>query len=76
MEVITYKTFKYTMWDVGGHEKIRDLWPRYYQNTDALMFIVDSADKEGFSDAADEHQVSVHLSLLSGPLKIIFVLLS
>ena len=34
------------MWDVGGQDKIRQLWKHYYQNTQALIYVVDSSDKE------------------------------
>ena len=39
------------MWDVGGQEKLRSLWRHYYENTDGLIFIVDSADKGRFNEA-------------------------
>jgi GTPase SAR1 family protein len=34
------------MWDVGGQEKIRKLWRHYFQGTHALVFVVDSQDKD------------------------------
>ena len=33
------------MWDIGGQKHIRPYWKNYYQNTDALVYMVDSADK-------------------------------
>ncbi|CAL6096008.1 ADP-ribosylation_factor [Hexamita inflata] len=30
------------MWDVGGQEVVRPLWVQFYQNTDAIIFVVDS----------------------------------
>ena len=42
------------MWDVGGQDKIRVLWKHYYQNTDGLIFVVDSNDRERIEDAAEE----------------------
>ena len=38
------KGVTFTVWDVGGQEKIRALWKHYFANTQGLMFIVDSAD--------------------------------
>ena len=29
-----YKGISFTVWDVGGQEKIRRLWEHYYQNTE------------------------------------------
>jgi hypothetical protein len=35
-----------TMWDVGGQDKLRPLWRHYFQNTNGVIFVVDSNDKE------------------------------
>ena len=32
--------------DVGGQDKIRPLWRHYYQNTQGLIFVVDSNDRD------------------------------
>jgi ADP-ribosylation factor protein 1 len=45
---------KFTVWDVGGQDKIRTLWRHYYQNTQALIFVVDSNDKGRVEDARSE----------------------
>jgi ADP-ribosylation factor-like protein 3 len=37
--------FKLTVWDIGGQRSIRQFWGHYYENTDALIYVVDSADK-------------------------------
>jgi len=49
VETVKYKKINFTVWDVGGQDKIRPLWRHYYQNTDAIIFVVDSADKERVS---------------------------
>ena len=43
-----------TVWDVGGQTKIRPLWRYYYNNTDGIIWIVDSADNERISESAEE----------------------
>ncbi|XP_057657231.1 ADP-ribosylation factor-like protein 3 isoform X1 [Diorhabda carinulata] len=37
--------FKLNVWDIGGQRKIRPYWKNYFENTDALIYVVDSADK-------------------------------
>ena len=37
--------FKLNMWDVGGQREIRPYWRNYFDNTDALVYVIDSADK-------------------------------
>ena len=36
---------KLNMWDIGGQREIRPYWRNYYDNTDALIYVVDSADE-------------------------------
>lgn len=43
-----------TVWDVGGQDKIRPLWRHYYQNTQGLIFVVDSNDRDRVDAARDE----------------------
>ena len=54
VETLDYKGLCFTVWDVGGQDKIRVLWKHYYQNTDGLIFVVDSNDKDRIDDAAEE----------------------
>lgn len=43
METVEYKNISFTVWDVGGQDKIRPLWRHYFQNTQgrACEFPVD-----------------------------------
>jgi len=54
VETLEYKGLNFTVWDVGGQDKIRVLWKHYYQNTDGLIFVVDSNDRDRVEDAAEE----------------------
>ncbi len=42
------------MLDIGGQDKIRYLWKHYYQNTDGLIFVIDSNDRDRVDDSAEE----------------------
>ena len=46
VETVTYKNNYLTLWDVGGCDKMRPLMRHYFQNTQALIFVVDSHDRE------------------------------
>ncbi|KAG8446723.1 hypothetical protein GDO86_014255 [Hymenochirus boettgeri] len=48
------RNVSFTVWDVGGQERIRVLWKHYYTNSDGLVFVVDSADWERFPEAREE----------------------
>jgi small GTP-binding protein len=46
VETMEYKKLKMVMWDVGGQNKIMELWKHYYEGTDALIYVIDSSDTE------------------------------
>jgi ADP-ribosylation factor protein 1 len=54
VETVEYKKINFTVWDVGGQDKIRPLWRHYFQNTQGLIFVVDSNDRERVTEACDE----------------------
>ncbi|XP_051874913.1 ADP-ribosylation factor 4-like [Pristis pectinata] len=54
VETVEYNRTNFTVWDVGGQDKIRPLWRHYFQNTQGLIFVVDSNDRERIPEAADE----------------------
>jgi GTPase SAR1 family protein len=39
---------------VGGQDRLRKLWRHYYKDNDALIFVIDSADRERFEEAKQE----------------------
>jgi small GTP-binding protein len=43
-----------SIYDVGGQDRIRKLWHHYYESTDALIFVLDSADEARIGEAASE----------------------
>ncbi|XP_042689103.1 ADP-ribosylation factor 5 [Centrocercus urophasianus] len=56
VETVEYKNICFTVWDVGGQDKIRPLWRHYFQNTQGLIFVVDSNDRERVQESAEELQ--------------------
>jgi len=54
VETVEYKNISFTVWDVGGQDKIRPLWRHYFQNTQGLIFVVDSNDRDRIGEARDE----------------------
>lgn len=58
MEKVQYKNVLFTVWDVGGQEKLRPLWRHYFNNTDGLIYVVDCADRDRINRAASEFKVS------------------
>merc|ERR1711901_15923 len=54
VETVEYKNISFTVWDVGGQDKIRPLWRHYYQNPQGLIFVVDSNDRDRVGEAREE----------------------
>jgi len=54
VETVQYKNTEFTVWDVGGCDKIRPLWRHYFQNTQALVFVFACNDGERGAEAAEE----------------------
>lgn len=44
------------MWDIGGQKAIRPYWKNYYDNTDGMVFVVDSSDEERLKECVEELQ--------------------
>lgn len=41
VETVEYKNISFTVWDVGGQDKIRPLWRHYFQNTQGTLYDLD-----------------------------------
>lgn len=46
--------FSLNVWDIGGQKTIRPYWRNYYENTDCLIYVVDSADEPRLEEASLE----------------------
>ena len=43
-----------SVWDLGGQKVLREYWSNYFDQTDSLIFVVDSADKTRLKEAGIE----------------------
>ncbi|KAL3041691.1 ADP-ribosylation factor-like protein 3 [Trematomus bernacchii] len=46
--------FKLNVWDIGGQRKIRPYWKNYFENTDVLIYVIDSSDRKRFEETGLE----------------------
>ncbi|CAG8580303.1 9756_t:CDS:2 [Acaulospora morrowiae] len=72
VETVEYKNISFTVWDVGGQDKIRPLWRHYFQNTQGIIFVVDSNDRERISEAREELQRMLNEDELRDALLLVF----
>ena len=72
VEEIEIENLSIKMWDIGGQDKIRALWPHYYQQSHGIVFVVDSNDIDRFDQARDElHAIISHKDNVGKPLLVL-----
>ncbi|XP_014666140.1 PREDICTED: ADP-ribosylation factor-like protein 5B [Priapulus caudatus] len=54
VEEVTWRNIHFLMWDIGGQESIRTAWQSYYANTEVVILVVDSTDRERLSTVKQE----------------------
>ncbi len=52
VEQIVYRNMSIALWDLGGAATL--MWKHYYQNTDAVIFVVDSTDRARMDNVREE----------------------
>lgn len=53
VENLTYKNLEFNCWDIGGQFKLRSLWQHYFENTQGLIYVVDSSDRDRIAESAE-----------------------
>jgi small GTP-binding protein len=54
VETVDHKGTVMTFWDLAGQDRVRSLWAQHFASVDALVFIVDSVDRERINEAKQE----------------------
>jgi ADP-ribosylation factor-like protein 1 len=57
VETVTFNNLKLQVWDLGGQTGLRPYWRCYYQDTSAIVYVIDSADKERLEVARQEMEL-------------------
>ena len=60
------------VWDIGGQREIRPYWKNYYENTDGMVYVVDSADDMRLKECAEELQSLLKEELLANVPVLVF----
>jgi len=70
VETIQYQNLAITVCSLGG-EKIKPLWRHFYENSEGVIFVVDSQDRENIGVAAQVlHEFSSDIAAYNFPLLI------
>ena len=46
-------SYQLNVWDVGGQKTLRPYWRNYFEQTDGLVWVVDSTDRRRLADCAE-----------------------
>lgn len=60
VETLQFKSTTLTIWDVGGQDRIRPLWRHYFNNTQGIIYVVDSNDRDRIGIAREELSRMLH----------------
>ena len=56
IQTLEYRSYKLNIWDVGGQTSLRSYWRNYFEQTDGIIWVVDSADRARLRDCKAELQ--------------------
>ncbi|KAL7377648.1 hypothetical protein ABVT39_002635 [Epinephelus coioides] len=72
VEQITIRKTHFLIWDIGGQESLRASWYSYYGNTEIVIVVVDSTDRERLTVTKDElHRMLAHEDLQNASILIL-----
>ena len=72
IKTLEYDDFKLNVWDVGGQTTIRSYWRNYFEQTDGLIWVVDSSDKLRLADCKRELHSLLKQEKLVGSTLLVF----
>ena len=72
VECVEYKKMIFSLWDLGGARETRSFWRFYYQETQAIIFVIDSSNQERFDEAREDlHRLLTEYELWDAPLLVL-----
>ena len=72
IKTMSFRGYRMNIWDVGGQKTLRSYWRNYYEATDGMVWVVDSADVRRLRDCKDELHKLLGEEKLAGSSLLIF----
>ncbi|TEB29541.1 GTP-binding protein [Coprinellus micaceus] len=72
IKTFVHGNYTLNIWDVGGQRTLRPYWRNYFEQTDALVWVVDSSDRMRMSDCKEELHSLLTEDRLAGASLLIF----
>ncbi|KAG0341108.1 hypothetical protein BG004_006146 [Podila humilis] len=73
VETVEYKNIYFTSWNVGGPSRARrPLGRQFFQNTKAVIYVVDSNDRDSVDEAHDELKIMLQDEELADAVLLVY----
>eukprot|EP01122_Echinamoeba_exundans_P000585 TRINITY_DN10511_c0_g1_i1.p1 TRINITY_DN10511_c0_g1~~TRINITY_DN10511_c0_g1_i1.p1 ORF type:complete len:186 (-),score=35.29 TRINITY_DN10511_c0_g1_i1:254-811(-) len=72
IKTLEYNGMSLTFWDVGGQKSLRSFWRNYFEQTEGIIWVVDSADRRRLEDCKLELDKLLQEEKLAGATLCIF----
>jgi len=72
IKTLEHRGYTLNVWDVGGQTTIRSYWRNYFEQTDGLVWVVDSADRRRLQQCKDELHKLLDQEKLAGASVLVF----
>lgn len=68
IKTLNHEGYSINVWDVGGQKSLRSFWRNYFESTDAVIWVVDAADRARLADCKEELFVLLQEEVCCCPL--------
>ncbi|KAG2014035.1 ADP-ribosylation factor-like protein 2 [Coprinopsis cinerea AmutBmut pab1-1] len=72
IKTFVHRAYTLNIWDVGGQTTLRPYWRNYFEQTDALVWVVDSSDRMRMHDCKRELHSLLTEDRLAGASLLVF----
>lgn len=72
IKTFMHQGYTLNIWDVGGQRTLRPYWRNYFEQTDAIVWVVDSGDRLRMEDCKQELHALLQEDRLAGATLLVF----
>ncbi|GAA6001315.1 ADP-ribosylation factor-like protein 2 [Rhodotorula paludigena] len=72
IRTIVHQGYSLNVWDIGGQTSLRPYWRNYFEQTDAVIWVVDSSDRARMEDCRKELHELLKEERLMGASLLVF----
>lgn len=72
IKTLEHQNYTLNFWDIGGQKSIRAYWRNYFEQTDGLIWVIDSADRVRLQQCRDALLELLQQDKLAGASLLIF----